>query len=80
MPNLGAPELIILAILVVPVIVLIAVLAGVRSSRSHGRSPAALAAPGWYPDPASRHPYRYWDGLNWTATVSDGAVTSTDPL
>ncbi len=36
--------------------------------------------PGWNPDPAGRHEYRYWDGTNWTDDVSDNGVTSTDSL
>lgn len=35
---------------------------------------------GWYTDPAGRHEYRYWDGVNWTAQVSDGGVTASDSL
>ncbi len=35
---------------------------------------------GWYPDPAGRHEYRYWDGTYWTAGVADGGVTAHDPL
>ncbi len=35
---------------------------------------------GWYTDPAHRHEYRYWDGANWTAQVSDGGVTASDSL
>ncbi len=38
----------------------------------------AITPTGWYTDPARRH--RYWDGRDWTATVSDTGVTSTDPL
>jgi hypothetical protein len=37
-------------------------------------------APGWHPDPTSRHEYRYWDGGQWTDDVSDGGVTSVDPV
>src|SRR4249920_3581935 len=33
---------------------------------------------GWYTDPAARHERRYWDGMDWTAPVSDGGVTATD--
>ncbi len=35
---------------------------------------------GWYTDPAHRHEYRYWDGANWTALVSDGGITASDSL
>ncbi len=37
-------------------------------------------APGWLPDPTSRHEYRYWDGARWTDDVADGGVASTDAL
>ncbi|HEX8802588.1 MAG TPA: DUF2510 domain-containing protein [Acidimicrobiales bacterium] len=37
-------------------------------------------APGWQPDPTQRHEYRYWDGARWTDDVSDGGVTSVDPM
>jgi hypothetical protein len=37
-------------------------------------------APGWLPDPTSRHEYRYWDGSRWTDDVADGGVASTDAL
>jgi len=36
--------------------------------------------PGWLPDPAGRHQYRYWDGARWTDDVADGGVAATDPL
>ena len=35
---------------------------------------------GWYADPARRHEYRYWDGVNWTAGVADAGITAHDPL
>jgi hypothetical protein len=37
-------------------------------------------APGWQPDPTGRHEYRYWDGTKWSDDVSNGGVTSTDPV
>ena len=37
-------------------------------------------APGWLPDPTSRHQYRYWDGARWTDDVADDGVASTDAL
>jgi hypothetical protein len=36
--------------------------------------------PGWLPDPAGRHQYRYWDGAGWTDNVADGGVASTDAI
>jgi hypothetical protein len=34
----------------------------------------------WYPDPTTRHEYRYYDGTAWTDHVSDQGVVGTDPL
>lgn len=34
----------------------------------------------WHPDPTGRHELRWWDGTVWTEHVSDGGVTSTDPV
>jgi hypothetical protein len=42
-------------------------------------APAAPPA-GWYPDPAGRHQYRWWDGGQWTADVGDDGVSQQDPL
>ena len=39
-----------------------------------------VAKPDWYPDPAGRHQYRYWDGGAWTADVADSGQASADPL
>jgi hypothetical protein len=39
-----------------------------------------MAPAGWYPDPARRHEYRYWDGAVWTAQVADRGQASVDPL
>jgi uncharacterized protein YxjI len=36
--------------------------------------------PAWHPDPAGRHQLRYWDGVVWTAHVSDNGVQDSDPL
>jgi hypothetical protein len=30
-----------------------------------------MHAPGWYPDPTSRHRERYWDGERWREDVVD---------
>lgn len=35
--------------------------------------------PGWYPDPAGRYEYRFWDGSDWTANVSRSGEQLTDP-
>jgi hypothetical protein len=46
------------------------------------RYPTGVPAPppAWHPDPAGRHPWRYWDGSRWTEHVSDGRNASADPL
>lgn len=33
----------------------------------------------WYPDPAGRFEWRYWDGSGWTANVSRAGASTTDP-
>ncbi len=35
---------------------------------------------GWYPDPAGRSEFRYWDGAEWTEHVSRAGQQSIDPL
>lgn len=35
---------------------------------------------GWKADPTDRHQQRYWNGLQWTGRVSDGAKEFADPL
>jgi len=35
---------------------------------------------GWLSDPTGRFEYRYWDGSQWTANVSRGGQTASDPL
>ncbi len=46
---------------------------------SPGKNSSPGPALGWYADPYSRYPLRYFDGGQWTAYVSDGATTWTDP-
>ncbi|HEY1830965.1 MAG TPA: PH domain-containing protein [Acidimicrobiales bacterium] len=43
--------------------------------------PAAPAVPpaGWFVDPSGHACWRYWDGAQWTAHISDGATTRVDP-
>ena len=80
MPNLGAPELIIILIIVgIPVLIVVGIVSLVRRSGLQGPQ-APAAPPGWLADPAQRHQYRYWDGRQWTATVSDDGARSSDPL
>jgi hypothetical protein len=35
---------------------------------------------GWYPDPSGRFDHRFWDGEQWTESVSRAGVPDTDPL
>jgi hypothetical protein len=46
------------------------------------RQPQAVGGGGgsWQPDPSGRHQYRWWNGTTWAADVSDGGVSSRDPL
>lgn len=43
------------------------------------RSSFTSSPPGWFPDPSGRHQFRYWDGRQWTAGVSDNGVAGSDP-
>jgi uncharacterized protein YxjI len=36
--------------------------------------------PGWHEDPCARFDHRWWDGQQWTATVSRQGQQTTDPL
>lgn len=36
--------------------------------------------PNWYPDPAGKHEYRWYDGTNWTDQVSSHGKQSVDPI
>ncbi len=36
--------------------------------------------PNWYPDPAGKHEYRWFDGTNWTDQVSSHGKTTVDPI
>lgn len=36
--------------------------------------------PGWYPDPAGRHEYRWWDGTTWTDQAASGGRNVVDPV
>jgi hypothetical protein len=64
-----------------------AALAGPLSGRTAAATEAATVAssaagggPGqWAADPYGRHQYRWYDGAEWTAQVSDHGVVSQDP-
>jgi hypothetical protein len=36
--------------------------------------------PSWQPDPTGRNHYRWWDGTQWTDSVSTDGVVSLDPV
>lgn len=47
---------------------------------SYGAAAAAgPVAGGWFADPSGRHQFRYWDGEQWTAHVSDGGSKQATP-
>jgi hypothetical protein len=37
-------------------------------------------SPGWYPDPAGGHEWRWFDGTDWTDAVADHGVAGQAPL
>jgi hypothetical protein len=39
-----------------------------------------MGAAGWYADPTREGRRRYWDGATWTAYVSEGGATATEPV
>lgn len=43
-------------------------------------SPASRVEPGWYADPSKRHQFRFWDGAEWSSSVSDDGQEACDPL
>ncbi len=56
---------------------------GVRPMLNQAGAVAAVAGgqpAGWHPDPAGRHEMRYWNGSAWTDDVSDGGVSTKDPM
>lgn len=40
---------------------------------------SGIDSPGWQPDPYRRARFRYHDGDHWTAYVSEGQTTQTEP-
>ena len=40
----------------------------------------AMDAAQWHPDPMERHELRYWNGSEWTDSVSDDGVVTSDPI
>lgn len=81
MPNMGAPELLILLFIVgVLAFIGVGLLRRSRPTEPARNSPGTPAPPGWFTDPMKRHQFRYWDGIRWTATVSDNGAQSNDPI
>jgi hypothetical protein len=81
MPNIGLPELIIIFVMFgIPILIVVGIVSLVRRSRPAAGPQAPSAPPGWLADPVRRHQYRYWDGAQWTSTVSDDGAQTTDPL
>lgn len=38
------------------------------------RPTAIPAQPGWHPAPGADHAYRYWDGTEWTRTITTSST------
>jgi len=47
---------------------------------SHVSYCRCMTEPSWHPDPTGRNHYRWWDGANWTDSVSNNGQTSVDPI
>ncbi|TLN00168.1 DUF2510 domain-containing protein [bacterium] len=72
------------ALLCALVFVVLVVALVVGLTRRNTRPAPATASPpspaSWQADPSGRHQLRYWDGTQWTDTVSDEGLASVDPL
>ena len=80
MPNLGFPDLIILAWVIIAVLIVVGIVWFLRGPRKQQTASPPGAPPSWLADPTLRHQYRYWNGAQWTPDVSDDGVQSSDPL
>lgn len=81
--------IILMGVLLVLPVLIIAVVLGARRGRGseiQAASPVMTSpmqqgpAPGWYPDPTSRHQQRHWDGAVWTDAVVSNGQPGTDPI
>ncbi|MDN5794703.1 MAG: DUF2510 domain-containing protein [Intrasporangium sp.] len=53
---------------------------GAHSAPVSPPPPARWETPTWVADPTGRHEFRYWNGLQWTADVSDAGVVGQDTV
>ena len=69
-------------LIVVPIVLFVLARRLLKSDESgqHLFPPSEPARAAWHLDPTTRHQMRYWDGLQWTARVSDNDIESHDPL
>lgn len=49
------------------------------ASEAPGVGAGGKARAGWFPDPIQESQWRWWDGSDWTDTVSDGGSPQIDP-
>lgn len=74
--------------IIVPIVNLVfALTEGTRGPNRFGSDPklnqvsgVSGVPAGWFPDPIGKHQFRYWDSAQWTSSVADGGVTTTDPM
>jgi len=80
--SLGWQELMICGCMLLPLLAAVFVaVALVSRGKRPAAPPATSGVPaGWNPDPTGRHELRYWDGAQWTQSVSDSGAQSNDPL
>jgi Protein of unknown function (DUF2510) len=69
--GLGAPEVLIVISMLIPVAVLVLLCVWLVKRRGTSRTPGPVATPaGWYADPFDPDQLRWWDGSAWTESMA----------